>query len=48
LELARIVNVPPGFPVAEGAALGDDVLLPPQPATVRAKAAATAPDHRNG
>ena len=41
-------NVPPGFPVVEGAALGADVLLPPQPATVRAKAATTAPDHRNG
>jgi hypothetical protein len=33
------------------AALGDDdelLLPPPQPATVRAKATTTAPDHRNG
>jgi hypothetical protein len=43
------VNVPPGFPVDVEAALGDDVVLPLlQPATVRAKAATTAPDHRNG
>jgi hypothetical protein len=44
-----MVNVPPGFPAADEAALGDDeLLLPPQPATVRAKATTTAPDHRNG
>jgi len=47
--LARIVNVPPGLPVAEEAALGaDEVLPPPHPATVRAKATTAAADHRNG